>query len=159
MQVWNLLHVARWKHRTQKSRQKSPSGQHRKTLSGHIFATKARIDNQKKKLVKHQHVLHISPQYGELRPTNGWDRFTSLAALLHGSQVVSVSQTVAWNRGRHLCLVQVKIQWTRIWANAKHDGHPAEYRWRPLFNATKFGWRPLLECSAVTLSRRETGWN
>jgi len=31
---------------------------------------------------------------------------------------------------------------TRMWANAQRDGHPAEYRWRPLFNATKFGWRP-----------------
>ena len=30
-----------------------------------------------KKFVKQQYV-HISPQYGELRPTNGWDRFTSL---------------------------------------------------------------------------------
>jgi len=26
-----------------------------------------------------------------------------------------------------------------MWANAKRDGRPAEYRWRPLFNATKFG--------------------
>jgi len=32
----------------QKSRQKSPSGHHRTNLSGYIFATKARIDNQKK---------------------------------------------------------------------------------------------------------------
>jgi len=31
-----------------------------------------------------------------------------------------------------------------MWANAQRDGHPAEYRWRPLLNATKFGWRPLL---------------
>ena len=31
-----------------KSRQKSPSGHHRTTLSGYIFATKARIDNRKK---------------------------------------------------------------------------------------------------------------
>ena len=30
------------------------------------------------KLVKQQYVLHMSPQYGELRPTNGWDRFGSL---------------------------------------------------------------------------------
>jgi len=28
---------------------------------------------------------------------------------------------------------------TRMSANAQHDGHPAEYRWRPLFNAAKFG--------------------
>jgi len=28
---------------------------------------------------------------------------------------------------------------TRMWANAQRDGRPAEYRWRPLFNAVKFG--------------------
>jgi len=28
---------------------------------------------------------------------------------------------------------------TRMWANAQRDGHPAEYKWRPLFNAEKFG--------------------
>jgi len=51
-------------------RQKSPSGHHRTTLSGYIFATKAHIDNRKK-LVKQQYVLHMSPQYGELQPTSG----------------------------------------------------------------------------------------
>jgi len=25
------------------------------------------------------------------------------------------------------------------WADAQRDGRPAEYRWRPLFNAAKFG--------------------
>ena len=34
---------------------------------------------------------------------------------------------------------------------AQRDGRPAEYRWRPLFNAAKFCWRPLLEYRAVTL--------
>ena len=48
---------------------------------------------------------------------------------------------------------------TRMWANAQRDGRPAEYRWRPLFNATKFGWRPLLECRAIMLPRCETRWN
>jgi len=28
---------------------------------------------------------------------------------------------------------------TRMWANAQRDGRPAEYRWRPLFNAAMFG--------------------
>jgi len=46
-----------------------------------------------------------------------------------------------------------------MWANAQRDGRPAEYRWRPLFNATKFGWHPPLECCAVTPPRRETHWN
>jgi len=31
-----------------------------------------------------------------------------------------------------------------MWADAQRDGRPAEYRWRPLFNAVKFGWRPIL---------------
>ena len=46
-----------------------------------------------------------------------------------------------------------------MWANAQRDGRPAEYRWRPLFNAAKFSWRPLLECRAATLPRRESRWN
>jgi len=43
--------------------------------------------------------------------------------------------------------------------NAQRDGRPSEYRWPPLFNAAKIGWRPLLRCRAVTLPRRETCWN
>jgi len=56
---------------------KSPFGHHRTILSGYIFATKARIDNRKK-LVKQQYLLHMSSQYGELRPASGWDHFVSL---------------------------------------------------------------------------------
>jgi len=53
----------------------------------------------------------------------------------------------------------IKYQSTRMWANAQRDGRPAEYRWRPLLNAAKFGWRPLLEYHAITLPRRDTRWN
>jgi len=28
---------------------------------------------------------------------------------------------------------------TTMWANAQLHGRPAEYRWRPMFNAAKFG--------------------
>jgi len=86
-----------------------------------MFATKARIDNWKKKLVKQQYVLHISSQYGELRLTGGWDRFGSwgtlanfngfrvLAALVHTALVVGVSQTL---RGeRHLYLAGRPSRW------------------------------------------------
>jgi len=31
------------------------------------------------------------------------------------------------------------IHLTRMWANAQPDGRPPEHRWRPLFNAAKFG--------------------
>jgi len=49
---------------------KSPSVHDRTTSSDYIFATKALIDNRKK-LVKQQYVLQMSPQYGELWPTSG----------------------------------------------------------------------------------------
>jgi len=32
-----------------------------------------------------------------------------------------------------------KKEETRMWANAQRDGRPAEYRWRPVFSAAKFG--------------------
>jgi len=53
-----------------KKSQKSPSGHHRTTLSGYIFATKAHVDNRKK-IVKQQYVHNMSPQYGQLLPTSG----------------------------------------------------------------------------------------
>jgi len=52
-----------------------------------------------------------------------------------------------------------KIEITKMWANAQRDGSPAKHRWRPLFNAAKFGWCSLLDCRAVTLARRESRWN
>jgi len=94
-----------------KSRQNSSSGHHRTTSSGYICATKAHIDNPKK-LVKQQYVLYMSQQYGELRPTSGWDPFVSLrhpckfqlvshlgsVTALH--LVVGVSQTLQrWKEG------------------------------------------------------------
>jgi len=42
-----------------------------------------------------------------------------------------------------------------MWANVQRDGRPAEYRWRPRFNATKFGSRPLLECRAVSYAAKK----
>ena len=60
-----------------KSPKNSPSGHYRTTLSGYIFANNACIDNRKK-LVKQQYLPHMSSQFGELRPTNGWDPFGNL---------------------------------------------------------------------------------
>jgi len=67
--------------------QKSPSPHRRTTLSGNIFAIKVCIDNRKK-LVKRQYLLHMSSQYSELRPINGWD---PLASLEHPSKFQRVS--------------------------------------------------------------------
>jgi len=43
-----------------------------------------------------------------------------------------------------------------MWANAQRDGRPAEYSWRPVLNAAKFGSRPLLKCRAATLPKYES---
>ena len=40
---------------------------------------------------------------------------------------------------RLVCSAQTIIITRRMWANAQRDARPAEFRWHPLFNATKFG--------------------
>ena len=124
MQVWNALHAARWKCRTQKIAQNLSSGHHRTTLSGYIFTTKAYI-YKRKKLVKQQCLPHMSSQYDELWPTSGWDLLVSLrhpckfqrvlrlAALLHSTLVVGVSQTLR-------CWIASAIY---IWQGGHHVGH------------------------------------
>jgi len=102
----------------------SPSGHHRTTMSGDIFTTKTRIDNQKKKLVQRQCLHHMSSQYGELRPTSGWDLLASLRhpckfqRVLHlGSVTARHSSSgrqpnfAALNRGRHLYSAERPSRW------------------------------------------------
>jgi len=85
---------------------KSPSGHHCTTLSAYIFATKARIDNRKQNLLSSNisfTCLHNMVNFGPLAaeivslvwgtPAN-FNGFRVLAALLHGSPVLGVSQTL-----------------------------------------------------------------
>ena len=75
-----------------------------------------------KKLVKQQYLLHMfPPQYGgplatEIGPViwgtpANFNGFHVLAALLHSTLVVGVSQTAALNRGRHLYLAGRPSRW------------------------------------------------
>jgi len=80
----------------------------------------------KKKLVEQQYLLHMSPKYGELWPTSGWDWSGSLryrckfqlvsriGSVTAWHLVVGVSQTAALNRGRHLR----SAGWPSRWALA-----------------------------------------
>jgi len=101
-----VLHAARCKYRTQKIVKKLPAGgHHRTTLSGYIFATKARIDNLKKLLSSNisstcpYNMVNFGPLAAEIgsevwgTPAN-FNGFRVLAALLHSSQVVGVRQTL-----------------------------------------------------------------
>jgi len=108
-----VLHAARCKCRTQKSRQKSPSGHHRTTLSGYIFATEAHIDNRKKMLSSNisstcpHSMVNFGPLAAEIvslvwAPQVISTGFPVLAALLHGT-LVGVSQTLRrLTEGGHL---------------------------------------------------------
>jgi len=40
---------------------------------------------------------------------------------------------------RDVMIIREREKGTRMWASAQPDGRPAEHRWRPLFNAAKFG--------------------
>jgi len=120
MHVWNVVHTAHWKYRTQRNHRLSAIARLCRALS----PQPSHIDNQKKKLVKEQYLLHMSSQYGELRPTNGWDRFGSLG---HTNKFQWVSRLgsitarhssggcqpnfAALNRGRHLCLAGRPSRW------------------------------------------------
>jgi len=76
------------------------------------------------KHAKQQDVLQMSPQYGELRPTNGWDRFGSLGNPSYFQRVsrlgsVTARQSsserqpnfAALNRGCHLCSAGRPSRW------------------------------------------------
>jgi len=54
----------------------------------------------------------------------------ALLLMVHGVKTDVSSNTI---------VELAKQNQTRMWANAQPDGRPAEHRWRPLFNAAKFG--------------------
>jgi len=87
---------------------------------------------------------------------------------LQGPETVQKMTKVVHRKTHTLCktcFLWVRVQMsesrqvTRMWANAQCDGRPAENRWRPLFNAAKFGWHPLLDYHAVTLPTLKSRWN
>jgi len=109
-----------------KSHQKSPSGHHRTTLSGYIFATKAHIDNYWKNVLN-SNTFSSCPDnmvnFGQLAAEIGlpvwgipahFNGFRVLAAILHGTLVVGVSQTAALNRGRHLYSAGRPSHWALV---------------------------------------------
>ena len=119
MHVWNVLHAYRWKYRTQKIAILAPSD----NFVGLYLCNQGMYRQSEKKLVKQQYILHMSPQYGELRPTSGWDRFVSLG---HSTKFQLVSSWqhyctacssgrrpnfTALNRGRHLCSAGRPSRW------------------------------------------------
>jgi len=73
MQVWNVRHTACWKCKTKKNR-------HLRAIAPVCRAISSQLTpiSTIGKPIKQRYLLQTSPQYGELWPTNGWDRFGSL---------------------------------------------------------------------------------
>jgi len=102
----------------------SNPGRHR-TLCRAIFSQLRHASTIRKKLVTQQYVLHMYLQYGELRPTSVWDRFTSLGHPCKFQRLSRLSSVTArqssserqpdfaaMNRGRHLCSAGRPSRWT-----------------------------------------------
>jgi len=107
MQVWNALHAARWKYRTQKWRK----NRHLRTIAQLCRAESSQLRHVSiigKKRVKQQYLLHMSSQYDELRPTGiaakigsevwgtpaNFNGFRVLASLLQRRRSPEVDQTL-----------------------------------------------------------------
>jgi len=76
MQVWNVLHAARWNTGI-KNRQKFAIWASSHKFVGLYFPNEGTY-RQLEKLLKHQYIPFMALQYGELPPTSGWDRFVIL---------------------------------------------------------------------------------
>jgi len=114
MQVWNVLHAARWN----TGRKKSPFWHHRTTLSGYIFWIKASIDNRKKNLLN-SNTSSTCPDnivnFGLLTAETRWrvwgtpaNRLGSVTAW-HSSRGRQNFATL--NRGRHLYSTGQPSRW------------------------------------------------
>jgi len=147
MPVWNVLHGARCKYRTQKVVNKSPSGHHHTTLSSYIFATIRHVSTIGKKnllsgntfSMRSHNMVNFGLLTAEIHPVvwgtpANFNLFRVLAALLHGTTVLGVIQTLRrWTEGatyfpqggRHvghwptyqLCILcRWKFVWSKDWS-------------------------------------------
>ena len=106
---------------------KSPSGHHRTTLSGYIFATKAHIDNRKKNLLSinmsstcRHNMANFDPLTAEIDPvvwgTHAnfkWFRVFAALGGAYGTASSSGRQPnfAVLNKGRHLCSAGRPSRW------------------------------------------------
>jgi len=130
-------------------RKKLPFWHHRTTLSGCIFGTKACIDNRKKNLLN-SNTSSACPDnmvnVGLLKAEIYWrvwgtranfNGFHIFAALLHGTLVVGVSQTLrCWTQGA-----------TYIWQGGHQVGHWPTFLVFLTFSFFLFS--TLVECSII----------
>jgi len=124
MQVLNVLRAARWKCRTQKNPPKFVIWAPWHNFVGVYLCIWGTYRQSEKKLIKQPCFPNMSSQYGELRPTSGWDLLASSRqpckfqrVSLLGSVTAQHSSSgrqpnfVALNRGRHLYSARRPSRW------------------------------------------------
>jgi len=124
MHVWNVLHAARWKYRTQKNHHLCTIAQHCRAISSQL----RHVSTIRKKHVKQQYLPHTSSQYGEVWSTSGWDPLSSLGHPCKFQRVSRLCIITAWhsssgrqanllalNRGRHLYSAGRPSRWANNW--------------------------------------------
>ena len=100
------------------------------------------VSTVRKKLITQQYVLNMSAQYGKLRPTIGWNRFTSLGhpcKFQRLSRLVSVTARqssserqpnfAAVNRGRHLCCAERPSRWALVHTSSFFQSTDLAFYW------------------------------
>jgi len=124
MHVWNVLHAAHWKYRMHKWHKKSPSG----TIAQLCLAISSQlrhVSTIRKNLLNSNissrcphNMTNFSPLTAEIcwqvwGTSGNLNGFRVLAALVHGTLVAGVSQSLrSWTEGA-----------TYIWQGGHHVGH------------------------------------
>jgi len=110
MNVWNVRHAARCKYRTQKNRHFGTTAQLCRALSSqlrHVSTIGKNLLNTDTSSTCPHNMVNVGLLTAEIcwrvwGTAANFNGFRILAALLHGTLVVGVSQTAVLNRGHHL---------------------------------------------------------
>jgi len=150
MHVWNVLHAARWKYRTQKIAICAPShnfvGPYLRKYCTYRQSEKSLLSSNMSSICAYN-MVNVGPLTAEIRwrvwgtPAN-FNGFRVLAALLHGTLVVSVSQTLrSWTEGA-----------TYIRQGGHHVGHWPTF-WLTVKFLCSFKWPNFTHlCDCVTVA-------
>ena len=120
MQVWNVLHAARWKCKTQKIAICTPSHNFVE-----IYLRNWGIYRQSEKNLSNSNISSTAPQYDEFWPTSGGDQLASLGHPSEFQQVSRLGIVTARHSssGHQQNFVALNRGATYIWQGGHHVGH------------------------------------
>ena len=154
-----MLHAARWKYGTQKKSPKIAIWAPSHNFVGLYLHNYCTYRQSEKNLLSSNisstcphNMVNFGPLASEIislvwgTPAN-FNGFRLLAALLHGTLVVGVSQTAAFNRGRHLYSAERPSRWTFAHISSLLLPRPLDYICRLTYARCRFGRACWTACS------------